>query len=302
MPTQARTGSPADSPAPQGSSWQDESAVRAALREHWDLRGELRPLEAGDSRTWQVNGYVVKLARDEIVHFTAGLRASAAVERAGIATGAPVPTRGGDLCVPLAPGRPPQVLAVLRKVDGNHLSIHAVAPAVLGEFLGRLHRILRGCPDAGAWTPGDVLGHMTRGITASQPPDIQRMITQAVSDVSAYYAAAPPVQLLYGDGPGIFSVNGTDISAIVDWGGVRAGSAADDIGCWTAHGATDRIPLPAYTAAFLQGYRHSNRLPVGDAAAIPLFQRLRIASRACYVTAPDALAGVQSWMQRAFDE
>jgi Ser/Thr protein kinase RdoA (MazF antagonist) len=259
-------------------------------------------MQAGDSRTWQAGGHVVKLARDEPVHFNAGLRASEAAERAGIVTGAPVRTRGGDLCVPLAPGRPPQVLAVLRRVDGSHLSMHAIAPAVMGELLGRLHRILRGCPAAGAWTPGDVLGHMTRGITASQPPSVRQMITQAVSDVRAYYATAPPAQLLYGDGPGIFSVNGTDISAIIDWGGIRAGSTADDIGCWTAHGATDRNPLPAYTAAFLQGYRHSNSLPAEDAAAVPLFQRLRIASRACYVTAPDTLARVQSWMQRAFHE
>ena len=277
--------------------------MRAALREHWDLHGKLRPLQPwADSRTWRAGGYVVKLARDEVVHFSAGLRASEAVERAGIATGAPVRTRAGDLCRLLAPGRPPQVLAVLRRVDGDHLPMHAVAPAVMGQFLGRLHRILRGCPAAGAWTPGDVLGHMTRGVSSSQPPPIQRMITQAVSDVRAYYASAPPARLLYGDGPGIFSVNGTGISAIIDWGGVRAGSTADDIGCWTAHGATNRNPLPAYTAAFLLGYRHINSLPAEDAAAVPLFQRLRIASRACYVTNPDALAGVQSWMQRAFHQ
>jgi len=252
MPSHAGAGSSAaDGPAAPAPSWQHEPTVRAALREHWDVRGELLPLQAGDSRTWQAGGHVVKLARDEIVHFTAGLRASQAVERAGIATGAPVRTRSGDWCVPLAPGRPPQVLAVLRRVDGSHLSMHAVAPPVMGEFLGRLHRILAGCPAAG---------------------------------------------------PGIFSVNGADISAIVDWGGVRAGGIADDIGCWTAHGATDRNPLRAYTAAFLRGYRRSNRLPAEDAAAVPLFQRLRIASRACYVTAPDALARVRSWMRRAFDE
>ncbi len=81
---------------------------------------------------------------------------------------------------------------------------------------------------------------------------------------------------------------------------MRAGSVADDIGCWTAHGATDRISLPAYTAAFLEGYRHSNDLPAADAAAVPFFQRLRIASRACYVTDPDALAGTRAWMQYAF--
>ena len=110
------------------------------------------------------------------------------------------------------------------------------------------------------------------------------------------------MRLLYGDGPGIFSANGTDISAIIDWGGVRVGSAADGIGCWTAHGATDRIPLAAYTAAFPDGYRRGNDLLAADAAAIPLFQRLRIASRACYVTDPDALVGVRAWLQRALGE
>jgi len=301
--SKASTGPPAaDVPAAQEAPWQPEPAVRAALRRHWDLRAELRPLQGGGaSRTWQAGDYVVKLARDEPAHFTAGLRASEVVERAGIATGAPVRTRAGDLCVPLAAGRPPQVLAVLHRADGGHLSMHAVAPSVMGEFLGRLHRILRGCPPAGAWTPGDVLGHMTRGITPAQPPAVRQMIIRAVSDVSAYYRTAPPAQLLYGDGPGIFSANGTDISAIIDWGGVRAGSAADNIGCWTAYGATSRIPLPAYTAAFLQGYRHSNSLTAEDAAAVPLFQRLRIASRACYLTDPDALAGVQAWMRRAPD-
>ena len=276
--------------------------MRAALREHWGLRGELRPMEVAASRTWQADGHVVKLARDEPSHFTAGLYASEAVERAGIATGAPVRTRAGELCVAVPIGRESWVLAVLHRVDGTHLSMHAVPPAVMGEFLGRLHRIMRGCPTVGAWTPDDVLGHMTRGMTAAQPPSIRQMIAQAVRDVNAYYATTPPAQLLYGDGPGIFSVNGTDISAIIDWGGVRAGSTADDIGCWTAHGATDKIPLPAYTAAFLEGYRRSNDLPVATEAAVPLFQRLRIASRACYVTDTAALAGTEAWTRRAFDE
>jgi hypothetical protein len=79
--------------------------------------------------------------------------------------------------------------------DGSRLPMHEIAPAVIGEFLGRLHFMVRGCPSAGGWTPGDVLGHMTRGITAPHPPSSRRMINQAVSDVSAYYGTAPPVQL-----------------------------------------------------------------------------------------------------------
>jgi hypothetical protein len=41
-----------------------ESVVRAAVREHWGLRGELRPIQAGaGSFTWQTGDYVIKLAR-----------------------------------------------------------------------------------------------------------------------------------------------------------------------------------------------------------------------------------------------
>jgi len=280
-----------------------ESVVRVAVREHWGLRGELRPIQArAGSFTWQTGDHVIKLARDELAHFAAGLRASEVIERIGIATGAPVRSRAGKLCEPLAIGRQSWVLAVLRRVDGSHLSMHAVAPVVLGELLGRLHRIMRDVPTAGAWTPGDVLGHMARGITIAHAPSVRRLVTQAISDVRAYYGTGPSMHLLYGDGPGIFSANGTDISAIIDWGGVRVGSVADDIGCWTAHGATDRISLRDYTAGFLDGYRRRCELAVADAAAVPLFQRLRIVSRACYVTDPDLLTGVEAWMRRAFSE
>jgi Ser/Thr protein kinase RdoA (MazF antagonist) len=277
------------------------AAVAAAVREHWGRRDELHPIQAkAASCTWRSGGQVVKLARDEPAHFTAGLLASEVIEQAGIETGAPVRTRAGELCAPLALGGRPWVLAVLRRVDGSRLSMHTVAPPVLGELLGRLHAILRGCPVGGAWTPGDVLGHMTRGITPSHPPSVRRLVTGAMSGVRDYYATMPRIQLLRGDGPEIFSVNGTDVSAIIDWGGVRAGSVADDIGCWTAHGATDLISRPDYTAGFLEGYRRHCALAATDASAVPLFQRLRIASRACYVTDPDALIAVESWMRNAF--
>jgi Ser/Thr protein kinase RdoA (MazF antagonist) len=170
MSSQAGSGSSAaNGSAAQGSPCQHESAVRAALRERWALHSELRPMQArAASRTWQAGDHVVKLARDEPAHFTAGLRASEAAGQAGIATGAPVCTRAGELCVALPPGRESWVLAVVHRVDGNHLSMHAVAPAVLGELLGRLHRILRGCPPAGAWTPGS--GSVGRDLGACASP------------------------------------------------------------------------------------------------------------------------------------
>ncbi len=84
------------------------------------------------SRTWQAGGHVVKLARDERSHFVAGLIASEAVEQAGVATGAPFCTGTGELCVPLVLGRESWALAVLHRVDGSHLSVHAVTPEILG--------------------------------------------------------------------------------------------------------------------------------------------------------------------------
>jgi Ser/Thr protein kinase RdoA (MazF antagonist) len=197
-------------------------------------------------------------------------------------------------------GRRSRVVAVLHKIDVTRLPMRAVPPADLGQFLGGLHRILRGCPTAGAWTPDEVLGHIRRGIMDAHPPSVRQMIEQAADGVGVYYDTPPPGQLLYGDGPEIFSPDGTDISAIIDWGGVRVGSVADDIGCWTAHGATDQLPLPDYTSAFLEGYGRGNDLTAESAAAVPLFQRLRIASRACYVTDPGPLDGIQAWMQQGF--
>jgi hypothetical protein len=41
-----------------------------------------------------------------------------------------------------------------------------VVKAVMGEFLGRVHRILRGCPAVGAWTPGEVLRSSTGAASA----------------------------------------------------------------------------------------------------------------------------------------
>jgi Ser/Thr protein kinase RdoA (MazF antagonist) len=168
--------------------------VQAVLRQHWGLSGELCPLyTSAASRTWQVGGYVVKLARDEPSHFTAGLLASEAVERAGTKTGAPIRTIAGELCVPLPVGRRSRVVAVLHKIDVTRLPMRAVPPADLGQFLGGLHRILRGCPTAGAWTPDEVLGHIRPGIMDAHPPSVRQMIEQAAS-VGAYYDTAPPGQ------------------------------------------------------------------------------------------------------------
>lgn len=300
MPRPAGSDSPAnesvkDSPSPE------ESVVRVALREQWGIRDELRPMQTAASRTWLVDGHVVKLAHDEPAHFTAGLLASEAVDRAGITTGIPVRTRAREVCV-APPLLESWMLAVLHRVDGTHLSMWAVPPAVLGAFLGRLHHIMRGCPAAGAWTPDDVLGHMTRGVTAAHPATARQMIMRAVTDVSGYYATAPPMQLLYGGWAG---------HLLHQW---RGHQRHHRLGRCPGRQRRRRHRLLDSTRrerpdraarlhrSLLDGYRNNNDLSPADAAAVPLFQRLRIASRACYVTDPDALARVEAWMRNASAE
>lgn len=273
--------------------------LQAILKKEWNINTTLTPLGKGSTAfTWVADDFVIKVVSDTPEHFNIGLRVSQILETKGIPTGIPVPTKAGRLSVSLSPGNKSRLVAVLRKANGSPLSMHAVPPSILGALLGKIHHILQGTETEGAWTVTDVLGYMRRGVLASQPDEVQHMIAQAIDDVDAWYReASPALQLIRGDGPEILSVDGKEISSIIDWGGVRLGNVADDIGCWTVHGATDKITLREYTADFLQAYKTANNLTKVEEDAIPLFQRLRIASRACYIIDPAALALVQQWMQ-----
>lgn len=273
------------------------SVLRQTLKKYWSIEGDLRPLGTGSTaHTWQIDDKVIKLATDNLEHFNAGLRASLAVEAAGIQTGAPLRTNSGDLSVEFELHGKRRMLAVLQKVDGSPLSAIA-SPHILGLLLGRCHAALRTVDQSGAWTVDDVLGHMRRGIVSSQPLTTQRMIAQAIESVQGWYdQVKPPLQMIRGDGPEILSKDGTGISAIIDWGGVRSGSVADDIGCWTVHGVTESVSLVQYTAEFLAAYETVNKITTAEKDAIPLFQQLRVASRACYTVDPETLVSIEKWI------
>jgi Ser/Thr protein kinase RdoA (MazF antagonist) len=120
------------------------------------------------------------------------------------------------------------------------------------------------------------------------------MITSAIDVVRDWYQESQPhQQLIRGDGPELLVHDGA-VSGMVDWGGVRFGSVVDDIGCWTLHGATKSIR--DYTTEFVRGYTSVSTLTPQEELAIPLFQQLRLASRACSVTDPTKLEVIERWM------
>ncbi|AZN40127.1 phosphotransferase enzyme family protein [Paenibacillus albus] len=273
-----------------------ENAVRSALLNLWGIDDELQPLAVGTtSRVWRIKDAIVKLARDESEHFNAGLRASLAVETSGIATGSPILTTAGEVSARLTVGTEEWIMAVQRHVSGIAASMHDFQPAVLGEILAKIHVSLQHTDISGGWTAEDVLGgYMEEGILPEQPETTRRMIASAIHVVREWYREAKPrKQLIRGDGPELLVEDGV-VTGMVDWGGVRFGSVADDIGCWTLHGNTKDIK--DYTREFVRGYTSVSALTQQEELAIPLFQQLRLASRACFVTDSGALQTIDQWM------
>lgn len=192
------------------------------------------------------------------------------------------------------------LLAVLREVRGEPASMHAYQPGVLGDLSGRVHIGLADVDTDGAWNRADVLGFMRAGMLAAHHATIRELIGDATDHVDRWYdAARPALQVVRGDGPEIISSRDGSIAGLIDWGGVRVGNFADDIGCWTLHGATDEWPLTAYTNEFLRAYSNHRRLSRDEESAVALFQDLRLASRASYVTEPAALDYVDGWAATA---
>ncbi|MDT0345059.1 phosphotransferase enzyme family protein [Streptomyces litchfieldiae] len=140
------------------------SHISAALETHWRLPGaDVTPLMGGmNSATWNVHvggaHWVAKAVPlggpEEQFHY--GLRLAARVAGAGVASGAPLPTAGGDLTAPVHG----HALALLRRVEGRELDGHSAGDsALMGATLGRVHGILGAEPvtAAEAWPPFDLL-------------------------------------------------------------------------------------------------------------------------------------------------
>jgi Ser/Thr protein kinase RdoA (MazF antagonist) len=124
-----------------------DGRLDTALAESWGIRdARIEPHHGGmNSATWFVDAdaarWVAKaVAPREGRQFAAGLAVAARLDQAGIASGAPLPTRDGSLAAAVD-GVP---LALLARVPGEPLTDRPEHQSRCGATLGRVHRALRG--------------------------------------------------------------------------------------------------------------------------------------------------------------
>ena len=157
--------------------------------------------------------------------------------------------------VPVVVGERPLVV--------RHALVHgspidpAADPAVHGRALAGFLRALHAAPPAGAVTRGvpDAADTLRRRrvafarFTADVLPLLPDPARARAAAVLGRLAEAPADALVHGDlGPARILVRDGAISGVVDWGGCRAGDAAEDL-AWALHGVPAR-----FAAAVSAGY------------------------------------------------
>ncbi|WP_143174175.1 phosphotransferase enzyme family protein [Streptoalloteichus hindustanus] len=225
--------------------------------------------DLGDrARVWRVRSgdrdYVAKLTFDAPRFVEPGLRIAATLDRAGIVTGAPVPTRAGGLCRRVGWWRGGWTLAVLEHVAGHPLDWSAPeAPEVCGDLLGQVHHILTST-DEPVEPAGRLLDFYAEEATrvGGQHGDA---LAEAVAAVRAFDRRVGLTQgVLYGDpAPEVLRVAGGDALALIDWGTPSWGPVLHDVVSWQLFAQRHRPTDPTAGPRLLAAYRA--RMPVADA-------------------------------------
>ncbi|MGI8416182.1 MAG: phosphotransferase enzyme family protein [Nakamurella sp.] len=219
------------------------------------------------SRAWLViaddHRYVAKLTFDAPRFTEPGLRIAAALDGAGITTGAPIRTRTGTVCEPVSRSTAIWNVAVLEFVDGDPLDWTAPdAPELCGDLLGRVHRTLSsvsGIDPAGRLL--DFYAHEARRLTGRRG----EALSDAVAAVHEFdERVGLPFGVLYGDpSPEVLRDKVTGALALIDWGTPSWGPALFDLISWQLL-ATRQQPANADVVDRLtSAYRQ--RMPVDDA-------------------------------------
>ncbi|MEV0840642.1 phosphotransferase [Actinocatenispora sera] len=266
---------------------------RADLARHWDLTvRELAPLGGGmNSQTWTATTdqgrYVVKaVPAAQATPLANGLALARHVDRAGIATGAPLPTRSGELTA----RHDGSAVAVLRFVPGRPLT--AADQDVIGTTLGRVHLMLR---DAVAeWQPfpwlAEDAGHLS----------VQPWIRPAVSGALRAYRELGTLTTgaLHADpAPEAFRLDGGHCG-LIDWASAHRGPLLYDLAS-----AVMYVGGMAAAGTLIAAYLETGALERREVvAALPVLWRLRWAVQADYfarrVSTGD-LTGVDSMVDNA---
>ncbi len=221
--------------APVRSSSIDDEHDLADLLSPWDLTSpsfsEIVHRRRA-SRTWWVESdegrFVAKLTFDRRCFVEPGLKVAAEVARSGIATGPPVPTARGELCVEVdrAIGRP-WTLALLAPVLGEPLSPSAPgAEAMAGDVLGRVHSFL-GESSRRDWVPADLLDWLADLAKESRNEAAAAMV-QVIRDRSE----SVKFSVVYGDPSPEVLVSADGVIGLIDWGTPSWGPQLHDVAAW----------------------------------------------------------------------
>ncbi len=205
------------------------------LQRHWELGDgdaiEITPLRGGmNSATWLVRTGPVRLVAKSVpveqrLAFTGGLTLATLVDRCGVTTGAPLPTRTGELVAQHGE----RTLAVLRWVGGRPLTADPADHAVLGRTLARVHGAMRDVPVASAqpfpWLDEDA-AHLR----------LARWLRPAIgAALDSYRALSPDMSLTFGmlhcdPAPGAFRYReDTGSCGLIDWAAAIRGPLLYDV-------------------------------------------------------------------------
>lgn len=184
------------------------------------------------SRTWWVDSeqgrFVAKLTFDRRRFVEPGLRVAAEVARAGIATGAPVSTDRGELCVEVyrVTGAP-WTLALLTPVLGEPLSPSTVgAEEIAGDLLGRVHSFV-GEHSRRDWVPADLLEWLARFADETSNATAAAMVQEIVER-----SEAVKFSVVYGDPSPEILVSADGNVGLIDWGTPSWGPQLHDVAAW----------------------------------------------------------------------
>ncbi|MFD5321758.1 phosphotransferase enzyme family protein [Streptomyces sp. NPDC127098] len=261
--------------------------IAAALTTHWRLPNPtVTPLMGGmNSATWHVRHGAVRLVAKAVPRgpaedrFHLGLRFADRVERAGLPSGAAVPTVDGVPTVAVAGHR----LALLRWVEGripDPADEHDLT--LVGATLGRAHRILGDEPV----DPDEARATLD---PLAEPPDPEVLAAQpwlrpALEDVAARLRGLHPETLnwgpLHGD-PALEHVRihpRTGRRGLIDWGAAGRGTRLYDLATVVMD-----LDTPPDAAPLLAAYRAHGPLSAEEIdRGLPALLAFRHAVNAVY--------------------
>jgi Ser/Thr protein kinase RdoA (MazF antagonist) len=259
-----------------------DDELAACLEQNWHLAdARIRRHDGGmGSRTWIVEQrqarWVAKMVSPEAAGpLAGGLQLAQRLDRAGIPAGAPVPSRTGDLTVPIGDG---YWLALLTWVPGTPLTGEGdEEQAVIGGTLARVHAVLQDFELASAerfhWVdPG--AGYL------SLRPWLRPAVSAAVAALDEARPGAMTWGLLHADpAPGAFRLDPeTGRCGVIDWSYAVVGPLVYDLAS-----AVMYVGRPENASALIASYLDGGMIGRGevDAGLLPLL-RFRWAVQANY--------------------